>query len=135
MSTHIGTSGWGYAHWQDVLYPAGTPVYERLSYYTQHFHTVELNSSYYHWPKVSTFTSWRRHLPEGFVMSVKAPAWLTHAQRLYDPDGGEQAKSIQPDISYPLLLNSRCTFLLAYLLYFISIFSDHLNSRSVCIVY
>lgn len=86
MNIHIGTSGWSYDHWQDVLYPAGTLVYQRLHYYVQRLHTVELNSSYYRWPKVSTFRSWRKRLPDGFAMSVKAPAWLTHARRLYGPE-------------------------------------------------
>lgn len=86
MSVHIGTSGWSYDHWQGILYPHDIPSTERLSYYVQRFHTVELNSSYYRWPKVTAFKSWRRRLPEGFLMSVKAPSWLTHARRLYGPE-------------------------------------------------
>ena len=86
MRIHIGTSGWSYDHWCDILYPAGTPARERLRYYTQTFQTVELNSSFYQWPRLSTFHGWRRRLPDAFRFSVKAPRGLTHAKRLYAPE-------------------------------------------------
>ncbi len=50
------------------------------------FDTVELNASFYRWPRDATFASWRRRLPEGFQLSVKAPRGLTHAKRLYSPE-------------------------------------------------
>jgi len=86
MSIHIGTSGWSYDHWQGVLYPPDTPVHDRLGYYVQRFQTVELNSSFYRWPRQATFASWRRRLPEHFQFTVKAPRGLTHAKKLYAPD-------------------------------------------------
>ncbi|MDQ3592025.1 MAG: DUF72 domain-containing protein [Actinomycetota bacterium] len=86
MSIRIGTSGWSYDHWDGVLYPPGTPAGERLQHYAQRFDTVELNASFYRWPREATFTSWRRRLPDGFALSVKAPRGLTHAKRLYAPE-------------------------------------------------
>lgn len=86
MAILIGTSGWSYAHWDGVLYPPGLPSHRRLDYYTPHFATVELNSSHYRWPPPSAFAAWRRRLPDGFVMSVKAPRGLTHGRRLYAPE-------------------------------------------------
>jgi uncharacterized protein YecE (DUF72 family) len=82
VTVHIGTSGWSYEHWCDVLYPSGAP----LGYYAQSFETVELNSSFYPWPKLATFRRWRRRLPAGFQFSVKAPRGLTHAKKLYAPE-------------------------------------------------
>jgi uncharacterized protein YecE (DUF72 family) len=82
----VGTSGWSYDHWQDVLYPAGTPSLARLDWYVGSFRTVELNASFYRWPREVTFANWRRRLPNGFRLSVKAPRGLTHAKRLYGPD-------------------------------------------------
>jgi uncharacterized protein YecE (DUF72 family) len=52
----------------------------------RHFGTVELNASFYRWPRTATFASWRRRLPPGFQLSVKAPRGLTHAKRLYAPE-------------------------------------------------
>jgi uncharacterized protein YecE (DUF72 family) len=82
----IGTSGWSYDHWQGVLYPPHTPVSKRLGYYLPHFDTVEVNSTYYRWPPDTTFASWNRRLPEGFLMTVKAPRGLTHFARLHEPE-------------------------------------------------
>jgi uncharacterized protein YecE (DUF72 family) len=86
MSVHIGTSGWSYDHWENVLYPPGVPPRDRLAWYFGNFGTVELNASFYRWPKTVSFASWRRRLPEGFLLSVKAPRGLTHAKKLYAPE-------------------------------------------------
>jgi uncharacterized protein YecE (DUF72 family) len=86
MAVHIGTSGWSYAHWTGVLYPDGLPPRHRLDYYLAHFRTAELNSSYYRWPSDAAFSRWRRRLPDGFLLSVKAPRRLTHVRRLFAPE-------------------------------------------------
>jgi uncharacterized protein YecE (DUF72 family) len=86
VSVSIGTSGWSYDHWDGVLYPPGTPPRDRLAHYVRRFDTVELNASFYRWPRTATFASWRRRLPPGFALSVKAPRGLTHAKKLYAPE-------------------------------------------------
>jgi uncharacterized protein YecE (DUF72 family) len=86
VSIRIGTSGWSYDHWDGVLYPPGTPSARRRELYVRHFDTVELNASFYRWPRTSAFATWRRVLPPGFLFSVKAPRGLTHAKRLYAPE-------------------------------------------------
>ena len=86
MITHIGTSGWSYDHWEDVLYRPGLPVRDRLAAYVERFETVELNASFYRWPRDTVFAGWQRRLPPGFQMSVKAPRGLTHAKKLYAPE-------------------------------------------------
>ncbi|WP_028267182.1 DUF72 domain-containing protein [Arthrobacter sp. MA-N2] len=86
MGTRVGTSGWSYEHWEHVLYPVGTASRNRLDYYVKEFDTVELNASFYRWPRDASFASWRHRLPEGFVLSVKAPRGLTHGKRLYAPE-------------------------------------------------
>src|SRR5258707_14079183 len=77
-----GPSGWSYDHWADVLYRPGLPVAKRLARYVEEFDTVELNASFYRWPKDATFAGWRERLPTGFTMSVKAHRGLTHYRRL-----------------------------------------------------
>lgn len=86
MTVRIGTSGWSYDHWVDVLYPVGLPSARRLGRYVEAFDTVELNASFYRWPKDSTFAGWRAQLPDGFTMSVKAHRGLTHYRRLATPE-------------------------------------------------
>ena len=77
---------WSYDHWEGVLYQHALPQRERLGVYTRHFQTVEVNSSFYHWPKDATLSHWHHSLPEGFVMTLKAPRALTHGARLYRPE-------------------------------------------------
>lgn len=86
MTAWIGTSGWSYDHWTSVLYRPGLPPRGRLGVYAGVFDTVELNASFYRWPRAESFASWRRRLPDGFRMTVKAPRGLTHARRLYRPE-------------------------------------------------
>jgi uncharacterized protein YecE (DUF72 family) len=81
----IGTSGWQYRWWREVLYPAGLPQRQWLAFYAGHYATVENNSAFYRLPARETFTGWRDRTPEGFVMAVKASRYLTHIRRLRDP--------------------------------------------------
>jgi uncharacterized protein YecE (DUF72 family) len=43
-------SGWSYDRWQGVLYPHQLPPRQEFDRYTQHYQTVEVNSTYYRWP-------------------------------------------------------------------------------------
>ncbi|RLC47492.1 MAG: DUF72 domain-containing protein [Candidatus Coatesbacteria bacterium] len=80
----IGTSGWSYAHWKRVFYPDGCTGTKMLPFYAQHFHTVELNASFYRLPKAITFDGWAQKTPQGFVFAVKASRFITHIKRLAD---------------------------------------------------
>lgn len=86
MAVWIGTSGWSYDHWEPELYPPGLPVRDRLARYTAALGTAELNSSFYRWPRPAMFSGWRRRLPDGFRLSVKAPRGLSHGRKLYEPE-------------------------------------------------
>ena len=81
----VGTSGWHYRDWSGRFYPADLPTSGWLQYYSGRFGTVELNNSFYRLPDRSTFNSWRRQLPENFVMTVKASRYITHRRRLREP--------------------------------------------------
>ncbi|WP_460776063.1 DUF72 domain-containing protein [Microbacterium sp. GXF7504] len=81
----IGTSGWTYPHWRQVLY-RGVPAARWLERYTDSFDIVELNGSFYRWPSEARFAAWAARVPEGFTFAVKAPRGLSHGKRLADPD-------------------------------------------------
>jgi len=81
---HIGTSGWVYGEWQEIFYPEDLPQREWLEYYSQRFKTVEVNSTFYHQMKPSTFSQWRQKVPKDFVFAVKANRFITHIKRLLD---------------------------------------------------
>lgn len=86
VTVFVGTSGWQYKDWRDVLYPEGVPQRLWLEEYASGFATVESNNAFYRLPSRETFAQWRRRTPEGFVMAVKASRFLTHIKRLRDPE-------------------------------------------------
>lgn len=77
----IGTSGWMYKDWGALFYPAGMKK-GHLSYLAEEFSTVEINSSFYHLPRASTFQKWRAEVPDNFVFSVKLSRFITHRKKL-----------------------------------------------------
>src|SRR4029078_11764734 len=44
---YIGTSGWSYDHWINVLYPRKASSLERLDAYARASRTVEVNNTFY----------------------------------------------------------------------------------------
>jgi uncharacterized protein YecE (DUF72 family) len=86
VGIQVGTSGWQYADWRGLLYPAGVPTRVWLEEYATHFPTVESNAAFYRLPAPETFAAWRDRTPEGFVFAVKASRFLTHIKRLRDPE-------------------------------------------------
>jgi len=87
LKVHVGTSGWSYDHWGGIFYPEGLRPSERLSFYSEHFLTVEVNSSFYHLPSVRTVEKWGRAVPSGFIFSAKASRFVTHIKKLRDFEG------------------------------------------------
>jgi len=79
---YIGTSGWSYEHWREVFYPPELKSEELLSFYSKHFKTVEINSSFYHLPKETTFENWRNKVPKDFLFSVKVWRRISHLKKL-----------------------------------------------------
>ncbi len=82
---HIGTSGWSYDHWEDRFYPDDLARTEWLGYYARQFHSVEINSSFYHLPAVSTLQHWHDVTPADFIFATKASRYLTHMKKLKQP--------------------------------------------------
>ncbi|KUN84332.1 histidine kinase [Streptomyces bungoensis] len=86
MTLFVGTSGWQYKDWRDLVYPAGVPVRLWLEEYTRLFATVEVNNAFYRLPSYDTFAAWRVRVPPDFTVAVKASRYLTHVKRLKDPE-------------------------------------------------
>jgi len=69
----VGTSGWSYPSWRPGFYPAGTDPKAFLSFYSQRFDTVELNTTAYRLPAEEQFVRWAAQTPAGFRFAVKLP--------------------------------------------------------------
>jgi uncharacterized protein YecE (DUF72 family) len=67
----VGTSSWADPGFVEEWYPPGMPARERLPWYAKHFETVELNSSFYAIPEVTTVARWVEVTPPGFTFHVK----------------------------------------------------------------
>jgi len=79
-SIHIGTSGWFYTHWDNFY--QGLSSSQWLSYYAEHFSTVEINSTFYHLPKEKNVKNWSKITPKDFIFSVKFSRTITHVKKL-----------------------------------------------------
>lgn len=80
----IGTSGWSYSGWRGILYPQELASAKWLSFYAENFDTAEVNYSFYHLPRASTYQNWYRQTPERFVFALKASRVITHIKRLHE---------------------------------------------------
>lgn len=85
MPLLVGTSGWQYRHWRDVLYPPDVPQKRWLEHYVTYYATVENDGTFYRLPARETFAGWQSRVPADFVMAVKVSRFLTHIKRLRDP--------------------------------------------------
>jgi uncharacterized protein YecE (DUF72 family) len=82
----IGTSAFTAAGWETAFYPAGMKPAEYLTYYATKFSTVEVDSTFYRTPSVSTVNGWANKTPEGFLFALKVPQAITHEKILRDCD-------------------------------------------------
>ncbi len=82
----LGASSFTATGWQGSFYPKGLRPADYLSYYAQHFDTVEIDSTFYATPNVSVVRSWNAKTPEGFLFAAKVPQEITHKRVLKDCD-------------------------------------------------
>jgi uncharacterized protein YecE (DUF72 family) len=82
----LGTSSFTASGWNGSFYPRGMKPSDYLGFYSERFHTVEVDSTFYACPTVRTIENWAARTPEGFVFSVKVPQTITHDKVLMDCD-------------------------------------------------
>jgi len=79
---YIGCSGWFYRHWEGTFYPENLSQSKWFKYYAENFKTVELNSPFYHFPKISTAKTWYQNAPKDFIYTLKVNRVITHMKKL-----------------------------------------------------
>jgi len=82
----LGTSAFTAAGWEQAFYPAGMKPADYLSYYSTQFDTVEVDSTFYRTPAISTVKGWDAKTPPGFLFAAKVPQIITHEKMLADCD-------------------------------------------------
>lgn len=80
----IGCQSWNYEDWvtkpdgETVFYPRGTKSAAMLELYSKLLDTIEVDSTAYGVPQISTVEGWYERTPPGFVFSLKVPRAVTH---------------------------------------------------------
>jgi uncharacterized protein YecE (DUF72 family) len=84
MNFYVGTSGYSYKEWKGTFYPAKLPAKQMLSFYGEHFRTVEINYTFKRLPMTAVVQAWADAVPADFQFALKAPELITHYKRLKD---------------------------------------------------
>jgi uncharacterized protein YecE (DUF72 family) len=95
----IGTSGWSYptgkGTWNGIFYPSAggggkrRKKVDELSFYAEHFDTVEVNSSFYRIPTPATTRGWAERTPPDFEFSLKLYQKFTHPEMFQKATGDD----------------------------------------------
>lgn len=80
-STYIGCSGFHYKHWKGSFYPDKLPQTRWFKHYCEHFDTLELNVTFYRFPRLHTLQRWYEDSPVHFRFAVKAPRAITQFKK------------------------------------------------------
>jgi hypothetical protein len=54
--------------WEGAFYPKGMRSADYLTFYSEHFHTVEVDSTFYGCPSARTVNNWDARTPQGFIL-------------------------------------------------------------------
>jgi len=82
----IGCSGFYYKEWKGKFYPEKLAQTKWFDYYCKHFNTLELNVTFYRFPKISFLENWCNKSPDEFIFSVKAPRSITHYKQFLNSE-------------------------------------------------
>ena len=77
----VGCSGFHYKGWKGKFYPEKLPQRKWFEFYCQSFNTIELNVTFYRFPRVANLQTWYKQSPDEFMFTVKAPKFITHYRR------------------------------------------------------
>jgi hypothetical protein len=72
MEIYIGCSGFCYDDWKNNFYPGNLSKNHWLEYYAIHFNSVEINHTFYAYPREEILKRWMDKTPEDFRFSIKA---------------------------------------------------------------
>ncbi|OQX88845.1 hypothetical protein B6D60_00930 [candidate division KSB1 bacterium 4484_87] len=86
---YIGPAGWSYKDWEGIVYPAASPKsFDRLSFLSQYFNTIEINSSFYRPPTEKVVSNWLRRVSDrpDFLFTAKLWQRFTHERGQFPGD-------------------------------------------------
>ena len=80
----LGSSSFTANGWNLTFYPPGMHSRDYLSYYATRFDTLEVDTTYYRIPAISTVQGWYNKTPPNFQFALKMPQEITHERVLVD---------------------------------------------------
>ncbi len=110
----VGTSGYSFADWVGPFYPAGLPKGKMLDYYKDHFHAVEINSTYYGIPHPAVFYNIAKKVPDHFEFMVKTHQSFTHTRKDLKQNFAVFAEAMKPLIERGMLKGYLAQFPFAF---------------------
>jgi uncharacterized protein YecE (DUF72 family) len=88
---YVGTAGWSYPKgegtWERVFYPEKLADKDKLTFYSQYFNTVEINSSFYRPPNKFAARAWAGKVPDDFRFTAKLWQKFTHPKMFEQATG------------------------------------------------
>ena len=85
-TVYVGTSGWSFADWHGIVYPARPRTTDELKYLAPYLSALEVNSSFYRTPPPKMTASWVRRTAEGFRFTFKLNRLFTHERTDWPPE-------------------------------------------------
>lgn len=82
MKVHIGCSGYNYKEWRGPFYPQKMAQRKWLGYYSSIFDTVEINNTFYRFPRENALQSWKETVEDNFQFTLKGHRFITHRKKL-----------------------------------------------------
>src|SRR6476659_5490429 len=82
MRIRAGASGYAFKEWRGTFYPEKMKPEEMLPFYSTRLPTVEINNTFYRFPRPNVLEEWMRITPAAFKFAIKAPRRITHIGRL-----------------------------------------------------
>lgn len=95
----VGPAGWNYRDWNGIVYPKPKPRgFDELTYISQYFDVVEINSSYYGPPRPSSAQKWIENVSSNprFRFTAKLFHSFTHERQPAPNDEKEFKEGIAP---------------------------------------
>ena len=78
--------------------PRGAPKFDELSFYAEHFDTVEVNSTFYRIPAPAAVKKWAARTPRRFEFSLKLFQKFTHPEMFAKATGADPADLGEADV-------------------------------------
>jgi uncharacterized protein YecE (DUF72 family) len=95
----IGPAGWTYKEWKRIVYPVHRPTgFQELSFLTEFFDAVEINTSFYRPISPRMAASWVGKVEKNSCFRFTAKLWrgFTHERNATDMDGQKTRDGFAP---------------------------------------